>query len=246
VENLFEPFDTRAAMVRKQSIALSSVVGFRPLSMALVCAVVAPLIAEGGANAQTSPAPQVAEAEPESSITPAPVVSWGPTYHHKNQVGFSLLPGTGYRMLVPYKEGVFCGDAEYAGKRVCTSRSPTFVDLELSFGITTRLDLLVAGRFGIEKDFAKSRQFAAMPGLRIWLDQDEALKFFTLIQAVFDKTDQGGFVDKTDYGARIGLGFMYDPIRNIGFFAQMGSTFGFKRWFRIEADMGAGVQVRFP
>jgi len=237
-------------MVRKQSVAFSSFVGFRPLSMALVCAVVAPLIAEGRANAQTSPAPQVApavgEAEPESSITPAPAPTWGPSYHHKNQFGLSLMPGSGYRMIVPYEEGTDCGDAEFAGKRVCTTRSPTFIDLEASYGITTRLDLLVATRLGVEKDFTRTRQFAVMPGLRIWLDQDEALKFFTLLQAVFDSTDQAGQVSKSDYGARIGLGFMYDPIRNIGFFAQMGSTFGFKRWFRIEADLGAGVQVRFP
>ena len=238
-------------MVRKQLSALS--LSHSPLSMALVFAVVATLVApsqarcQTGPAAQTTPAPEVGPGtQSESSITPAPAPSWGPTYHHKGQFGLSLMPGSGYRMIVPYNEGTDCGDAEYAGKRVCTTRSPTFLDLEASFGITTRLDLVVATRLGIEKDFTSSRQFAVMPGLRIWLDQDDALKFFTMLQAVFDNTDQRGFVSKSDYGARIGLGFMYDPIRNIGFFAQLGSTFGFKRWFRIEADLGAGVQVRFP
>lgn len=238
-------------MVRKQLSALS--LSYSPLSMALVFAVVATLVAPSQGWSQTGPAPQstpAPEVEPGtqsgSSITPAPAPSWGPTYHHKGQFGLSLMPGSGYRMIVPYNEGTYCGDAEYAGKRVCTARSPTFIDLEASFGITTRLDLVVATRLGIEKDFTASRQFAVMPGLRIWLDQDDALKFFTMLQAVFDSTDQNGFVSKSDYGARIGLGFMYDPIPNIGFFAQLGSAFGFKRWFRIEADLGAGVQVRFP
>lgn len=235
-------------MVRKKSRAFNSLFGLSPLSMALVGALVAPLFAQGAASAQSGPAPEVAPAPPEgeSSITPAPAPSWGPTYHHKGQVGLSLMPATGYRMIVPYKEGISCGDATQADKRVCTARSPTFLDLELSFGVTTRLDLVVATRLGLEKDFTASRQFAVMPGLRIWLDQDDALKFFTLLQAVFDKTGQRGQVSKSDYGARVGLGFMYDPIRNIGFFTQLGATFGFKRWFRIEADLGAGVQVRFP
>lgn len=218
----------------------------RPLSMALVGALVAPLFFAASAHAQSTPAPEVAPAGGESSISPAPTPDWGPTYHHKGQFGLSLMPGSGYRMIVPYEDGIDCGDAESSGKRVCTARSPTFIDAELSYGITTRLDLVVAARFGIEKDFTRTRQFALMPGLRIWLDQDDALKFFTMLQAVLDSTDQQGNQSKSDYGARVGLGFMYDPIRNLGFYAQLGATFGFKRWFRIEADMGAGVQVRFP
>ncbi|MDX2023434.1 MAG: hypothetical protein SF187_24575 [Deltaproteobacteria bacterium] len=218
----------------------------RVLSMALVGALVAPLIAQAPAHAQSTPAPEVQPVSGESSISPAPAPEWGPSFHHKGQFGISIMPGSGYRMIVPYEDGIDCGDAESSGKRVCTARSPTFIDAELSYGITTRLDLVAAARFGLEKDFTRTRQFAVMPGLRIWLDQDEALKFFTMLQAVFDSTDQKNTVSKSDYGARVGLGFMYDPIRNLGFYAQLGATFGFKRWFRIEADMGAGVQVRFP
>ncbi len=156
------------------------------------------------------------------------------------------MPGAGYRMIVPYEDDVYCGDKENDGRRVCTARSPTFVDLELSFGVTMKLDLLVGARFGVEKDFSRSRQFALMPGVRIWLDQDEALKFYTTVQVVYDRTGQREFVSETDYGGRVALGFMYDPIRNVGFFTQLGATFGFKRWFRLEADLGVGVQVRLP
>lgn len=221
--------------------------------MALAAGFVACFLAPVSAWAQDgSPAPQEGVPPPaasESSLTPlssSPSPTWGPTYHHKGQLGLSLLVGSGYRMVVPYEENIDCGDEENADKRVCTARSPTFVDLEASYGLSTRLDLVVATRLGIEKDFTSTRQFALMPGLRIWLDQDEALKFYTLVQGVYDSTDQRGTVSRTDVGARVGLGFMYDPIRNIGFFAQVGATFGFKRWFRIEADLGAGVQVRFP
>ena len=233
--------------------------------MALARAVVAPFLAVGTfaaaffAPAVTAEPGGVAYAqEPgaagdaaatgstESSITPVPAPQWGPTYHHAGQVGFSLMLGTGYRMIVPYKENVYCGDEEQAGSRVCTARSPTFADLELSYGLTPRLDLLLAARFGIEKDFIGARQFAVMPGLRIWLDQDEALKFYTTLQLVYDNTDHRKSVSAVDYGGRVALGFMYDPIPNVGFFTQLGATFGVKRWFRIEADLGLGVQVRFP
>jgi hypothetical protein len=32
----------------------------------------------------------------------------------------------------------------------------------------------------------------------------------------------------------------------VGFYFQFGETIGFRRWFRIELDVGLGVQVRFP
>lgn len=214
--------------------------------MALLGAFVAPFLLAPAARAQAV-APEVASAGGnESSVTPVAPPQWGPTYHHRGQIGFSLMLGTGYRMIVPYEENTFCGDEEKDSRRVCTARSPAFADLELSYGLTTRVDLLVATRLGIEKDFIKSRQFALMPGLRIWLDQDEALKFYTTVQLVYDDTDHRQTVSDVDYGGRVALGFMYDPIKNVGFFTQLGATFGVKRWFRIEADWGLGVQVRFP
>jgi hypothetical protein len=39
---------------------------------------------------------------------------------------------------------------------------------------------------------------------------------------------------------------MYDPIRNVGFFVQFGETMAFRRWFRIDLDVGLGAQIRFP
>jgi hypothetical protein len=39
---------------------------------------------------------------------------------------------------------------------------------------------------------------------------------------------------------------MYDAIKNVGFFFQIGWTMGFSRWFRLELDTGLGVELRFP
>jgi hypothetical protein len=106
-------------------------------------------------------------------------------------------------------------------------------------------------RFGLQSDPAipGNHQFALAPGLRFWLDQDVALKFYTTLQFVYDYTDfsaaQSG-ISSSDYGVRNANGLMYDPIRNVGFYVQFGETIGFARWFRIDLDVGLGAQIRFP
>jgi hypothetical protein len=171
--------------------------------------------------------------------------------NHYLQTGLSVMPGTGYRLIVPYKDGLFCGDSSGVGKkRVCAHSVPFFLDFQLSFGVAKRADLIVDLRFGLQSDPAikGSRQFALAPGLRFWLDQDVALKFYTTLQFVYDYTDFTNSPDvrSSDYGLRNANGLMYDPIRNVGFYVQFGETIGLARWFRIDLDVGLGVQIRFP
>jgi hypothetical protein len=206
-----------------------------PLSMIVLGGGVAPKVAW----AQTAPPPHEGQ-----------VVALQPL-DHRHQTGLSLLPGLGYRVIVPYADNKDCGDSSGdRGKRVCTSAVPFFLDLQLSFGVSRRIDLLVDLRFGVGKDPAtyalSSHQFALAPGFRVWLDQDVALKFYTTLQALYDHTDYGGTVAASDFGIRNSNGLMYDVIRNLGFYVQFGESFGFRRWFRIELDAGLGVQVRFP
>ena len=171
--------------------------------------------------------------------------------NHKLQTGLSIMPGTGYRFIVPYKDQTFCGDRSHSGdKRVCANFVPAFLDFQLSFGAMSRFDVIIDMRIGLQEDPAVkgNHQFALAPGLRFWLDQDVALKFYTTLQFVFDYTDfsTSPGVRSSDYGARNASGLMYDPIRNVGFYVQFGETFGFVRWFRIDLDIGIGAQIRFP
>ena len=173
-----------------------------------------------------------------------------PVLDHEHQAGVSVMPGIGYRVIVPYKENKTCGDSSGDDtKRVCTNNVPFFMDFQVAFGVSRRLDLISDIRLGIAKEDVKGvgREFAIAPGIRVWLDQDVALKFFTTFQALFDTTaqNQPGISD-SDYGIRNSNGLMYDPIRNVGFYFQFGESIGLKRWFRIELDLGLGVQVRFP
>jgi hypothetical protein len=172
--------------------------------------------------------------------------------NHYLQTGLSVMPGTGYRLIVPYKDGQFCGDSSGRdNKRVCAHGVPFFLDFQLSFGVAKRADLIVDFRFGLQSDSAAvknsqgERQFAFAPGLRFWLDQDVTLKFYTTLQFVYDYGNFDG-VSNSDYGVRNANGLMYDPIRNVGFYVQFGETIGLARWFRIDLDVGLGVQIRVP
>ena len=171
--------------------------------------------------------------------------------NHKFQTGLSIMPGSGYRLIVRYKEGQFCGDSSgIPNKPVCAHYVPVFLDFQLAFGVATRADVILDLRFGLQSDPAVpgNHQFAVSPGLRFWLDQEVALKFYTTLQFVYDHTDfsSSGRIRSSDVGMRNANGLMYDPIRNVGFFVQFGETIGFMRWFRIDLDIGLGAQIRFP
>lgn len=185
---------------------------------------------------------------PAHAQEPAAAPSAEPSLSHRHQFGLSLMPGVGYRIIVPYRDNVDCGDSSGSPKSVCTARSPVFLDVAASYGLSPRIDLLFDVRLGLEGErYTSSHQLALAPGLRIWLDEDGPLKFYTTIQGVYDSTAQNtNGVSDTDVGFRNANGVMYDLMRNFGFFAQFGETFGFKRWFRIEVDAGLGAQVRFP
>ena len=171
--------------------------------------------------------------------------------NHKFQTGLSIMPGTGYRLIVRYKEGQYCGDSSgITGKPLCANYVPVFLDFQLAFGVGARADIIADLRFGLQSDPAVpgSRQFAVAPGLRFWLDQEVALKFYTTLQFVYDHTDFSNSpgINSSDVGMRNANGLMWDPIRNVGFFVQFGETIGFMRWFRIDLDVGLGAQIRFP
>lgn len=167
---------------------------------------------------------------------------------HKYQLGIAMLPGIGYRGIFPYaKENndvIPCGEQ---GKRVCTGMLPFFIDVQPSFGFAEHWDVLLDVRFGIGTDFTTSHQFAIAPGFRYWVDPELPFKFFATIQGVVDATSQNNQdVRDTDFGIRNANGFMFEVMRNLGFYIQFGETLGFVRWLRFEIDAGLGIQARIP
>jgi len=58
-------------------------------------------------------APKVAEAQaPATAPTPSGAVKVEPVrLDHRHQTGLALMPGIGYRVIVPYQENKPCGDS---------------------------------------------------------------------------------------------------------------------------------------
>jgi hypothetical protein len=163
---------------------------------------------------------------------------------HKNQLGIAVMPGIGFRGVFPYQEMINCGQQ---GKRVCTGLLPFFMDVQPSFGFAEHWDVLVDLRFGIATDFTASHQFAIAPGFRYWVDPELPFKFYATVQGVFDATAQPDpKLKDNDFGIRNANGFMFEVMRNLGFYFQFGETLGLRRWLRFEIDGGVGFQARIP
>jgi hypothetical protein len=204
-----------------------------------------PAIHPTAPTAPTAPAPPAARApDADAAMKRFPRLA-PPTMSHYLQFGLALLPGTGYRAIFPYQEMINCGEA---GKRVCTGRLGTFLDVQPSFGFASHWDVVVDLRFGLEEDFTGTHEFAVAPGVRYWVDPREHAKFFATIQAAFDTTEQHDprLPHNDDVALRNSNGFMYEIMRNFGVYAQFGETIGFVRWLRFEIDAGLGVQARLP
>jgi hypothetical protein len=216
---------------------------------------------DGPAQADEAEAPGEAEQPvvPKAKRRPKRVASTEPRdtafggpaqLNHYLQTGLSIMPGSGYRLIVPYKQGQFCGDSSGAAiKAVCSHAVPFFLDIQLAFGASPRVDIIADIRFGAQSDplFPGGHQFALAPGVRFWLDQEVTLKFYATLQMVYDYLDfHGTGPSNSDFGVRNANGLMYDPIRNVGFFFQFGENIEFARWFSIGLDVGLGAQIRFP
>jgi hypothetical protein len=202
--------------------------------------------ASAGASGTADPAP--ANAPPPAPATPPAAKRFPrlkqPSLMHVDQFGLAVLPGSGYRIVAPYQDMVPCGQAN---KRVCTGWLPFFIDVQPSFGLSRHWDAIVDLRFGVVADFSQSHQFAVAPGFRYWVDPDLDMKFFATLQGVYDLNPQHDPNTKDyDFGVRNANGFIFEVMRNLGFYLQFGETLGFVRWLRFEVDGGIGVQARFP
>jgi hypothetical protein len=186
---------------------------------------------------------------PMAGGSPPPVKSRVPSLSHDLQFGLALLFGGGYRVIARYGAQDYCGDQNNTEAAVCTHRTPFFINLQPSFGLSERWDVLVDLRVGLEQEVTVPyRQFLVMPGFRYWLDTQIHVKFFTTIQLAYDRTRQSATstVGETDLGFRNSNGLMIEVMRNFGVYFQFGETIGFVRWASFTVDGGFGVQARVP
>jgi hypothetical protein len=192
--------------------------------------------------AASAPATGWAEEEGSNALT------------HKGQVGVHLAVGSGYRGILPYNEGEFCGDKNDMGANddVCIGRTPFGLDLGLSYGVNKKLEVLLEMRIGLESDFGSSttasdgpklRMFA--PGVKVYLRDVGVTKFFSTLQFLIDVTDYPTN-DSADLGVKQTNGLQFDLHKTAGVFFYFGEVVTFDRWLRFQMEAGLGLQARFP
>jgi len=178
---------------------------------------------------------------------------------HKGQLGVSLRLGTGIRGIAPFDSKEYCGKSDstaaYGNAPVCTARSPLALDLELGYGVTSAIDLLVELKLGLERDFGPTpnadgpRVVQLAPGARFFFSEAKRTKLFIQPELVLDftgyKNDTGGDLG-TNIGARSLEGFWIDLHRAYGLYFWAGQTIEVTKWFSFELDAGIGFQGRYP
>ena len=153
-----------------------------------------------------------------------------------------MMPGVGFRGIFPYAGTTTDDQLRPAGQARLHGLLPFFLDVQPSFGFAEHWDVLVDLRFGLGTDFTTSHQFAVAPGFRYWVDPE------LRVQVLRDDPGRRStpppstirWSKDNDFGVRNANGFMFEVMRNLGFYIQFGETLGFVRWLRFEIDGGVG------
>lgn len=217
----------------------------------LVAALMSPAVAQPSADPEPSAAPGAA---------PTPAAPKPPEKGHKGQFQVSLRTAIGMRAIVPYEKGDYCGDLDSSTSSgnapVCSSRAPFSIDLELGYGVTSKIDAILEMRIGLEGDFGATAastdgpsMFHLSPGARFFFSDTKSTKLFSTAQLVLDFAgykDAGGQGRGADFGVRNMNGVWVDVKRNYGFYAYVGETLTFARWLKFELEGGIGFSYRYP
>jgi hypothetical protein len=216
-----------------------------PCACALVAVVV--VVCPGSARADdVAPSPTMARPEPVST-------------DHRHQFGLSARVAFGLRGVATYDDVDYCGtrssDTGSGFAAVCIGRAPISLDLEASYGIARKRELILELRLGLERDYGAvpgvdgPRTHFIAPGVRLFFSEAKTSKLFTQVQLVVDWTnykDGSGQYRGTDYGFRNLNGLWFDLHHAYGFYIFVGETLTFSRWLMGDLEAGIGIQGRYP
>jgi len=173
--------------------------------------------------------------------------------YHKGQFGASARFSLGARAIVTYDNDVYCGKQDPEGAfgyaSVCTGRTPLALDVELSYGLKSTIELVLEMRLGVESDVGAMpgvdgpHPFFLAPGARFFFSDSARAKFFVQPEIVLDF---GGYSTGNDFGVRGIEGLWIDLHRSYGLYFYVGETLGFSRWLSASFEAGVGFQGRYP
>jgi hypothetical protein len=215
---------------------------------------------EGGEadGAPVPPPPPAADAAPVAAAAPVPAAE-PPSGDHRRQFGLSARFAFRMRGIATYDDVDYCGerssDTGSGFAAVCIGRAPMSLDLEASYGIARRKELLLELRLGLERDFGLfpgddgPRQLMIAPGARFFFSEARTAKLFTTLQGVLDFSGYdkpNGESRGVDYGFRNVSGLWFDLHHAYGFYVFIAETLTFQRWLAGELELGVGFQGRYP
>ncbi|MDY0004990.1 MAG: hypothetical protein RBU30_27065, partial [Polyangia bacterium] len=150
-----------------------------------------------------------------------------------------------------------CGQLDGADNAsFCNGMHPVFTDFGLSFGVIPQLDILAEFRLGLMDDLTQNRPIMLMPGLRLWIDADQAFKIGVGFQLIVDLTKQNSSEQRVygppvkgevvDFGGRVFGQFQYDFLRYVGIYAKIDASATARRWLGVNLSGQIGIQARVP
>ena len=196
---------------------------------------------------------------PEPGATPrliTPITAGEAGFSHEGKVGISARLGVGLRAIATYDEKAYCGSVDSTvtsgNAPVCLGRAPLAFGLEVSYGLTRRVDLLAELELGLEQDFASTPSTNdgphlvwLSPGARFWFSEAAKTSLFVTAQALLDVSGYKG-VSGADVGVRSLQGYWYDISKSFGLYIYVSENATFARWIDLELDVGIGFQGRYP
>ena len=163
---------------------------------------------------------------------------------HRFQLGVSAAATIGYRYYIPWDdENFFCDgvvkEEPNSNDSTCSTVSPFYLDLDVSFGVTEGLEIVLPWRIALtERSWDNEKEMLFAPGVRVYFSPEDTVKFFAQVGVNIE------IQPHTDLGTRISGGLQIDFNRWIGIKFTVGANLLFFDGFLFQIEGTGGLQIR--
>jgi hypothetical protein len=176
---------------------------------------------------------------------------------HKMQGEVSVLFGTGWYMVAPYKDNkndpaTACGpvktdsNGEPEGEPVCSGLSPLHLDFLGGFGFTDGMEVFLMFRLGLHSlnEYVEPQRLIGA-GIKAYSPRDGLFKIAFGVAPLFDFTERATDT-KYDFLIHVPIAAHFDFLPWLGSYLQVAPNISFISEFKLDITFGIGVQGRFP